>query len=126
MELPLFDLVVPETGASPVSRHASHLGAVHAADGAASQMMRVYEQIPDQAGRVSDHDLVALTGLRLNIVNARTGALRKVHWIVREGLKLGPHGIRNSCWRRTTEAERDLWKRRQADFGAGTNDAAAG
>ena len=96
MEIPA-TLLLPFTGTTPISRHCSYLGARKGSLKAGSQADRILGFITTWQP-VTDHELVELSGLPLNIVNARTGGLRKIGKIQRDGWKPGPWGTKNSCW----------------------------
>lgn len=99
---PVFDFTVPadtlwQPQGPAISRHCSYAGAVKGQAKTTGQLARVFAAIR-QYQPVTDHELVTITGLPLNLVNARTGRLKQLGVIQREGSKPGPFGTPNSCW----------------------------
>lgn len=90
-------LALPFSGSLPLTRHCSYEGAKAALPRAGSQALRVLMVIKDH-GPVTDHDLVARTGLPLNVVNARRHALLEKGLIHAAGSVVGPHAVRNTTW----------------------------
>lgn len=90
-------LPLPFSGSVSLTRHCSHEGAKQALPRAGSQAMRVLLAIKEH-GPVTDQQLVALTGLPLNVVNARRHALAEKALIYASGTVMGPRGVRNTTW----------------------------
>jgi hypothetical protein len=103
--MPLIEQVLPFSGASPLSRHCSALGALDARPRACAQTRR-YLRLLIARGDVgsTDWESANLLGIERTSVTARRRPLcmGEDPWIVTGDTRPGPTGIKNAVWALST------------------------
>ncbi len=87
----------PFGGKTPQARHSSWTGAQIAQPRAGSQAARLLAAL--EAGPRTRHELSAATGLPIATICARIGTLKRMGFVVEDGLVKGPWGARNVRYR---------------------------
>lgn len=86
---------LPFTGAEPLTRHCSYLGAVDAQPRAAKQAAALLE-LYRTAGPLIDHDAAKRLKLPVTTICARRRDLRRLGLIQTHGWERGPFGVKNT------------------------------
>ena len=96
--MPYTASLLPFSGSTIQSRHASHAGAEEAKDRALSQTVRYLELLKEHGG-LTDAEAARLMGVERSSVNARRAPLCKAGLVIAEGYRKGPTGNKNTVWR---------------------------
>lgn len=96
------DQSLPLSGETPIARHCSALGAINAQPRASAQTKRYLRLLAARGDEgLTDWEAADLMGLERSTINARRVPRCKGDdpWIVPEGSRPGPTGIRNTVWK---------------------------
>jgi hypothetical protein len=97
--MPYTDSVLPFSGVTPQSRHASRAGAVSAEPRALTQTVRYLVALKDRPVGLTDREAADLLDLERNVINARRVPLVKAGLVVADGFRPGSSGVRNTVWK---------------------------
>lgn len=95
------DQSLPLSGETPISRHCSALGALNAQPRACRQTKRYLRLLAARgASGLTDWESADLMGIERTSITARRRPLCRIAdpWIVTNGTRPGPTGIRNTVW----------------------------